>query len=390
VRSQTETPKRYRYTAKECDEENGLYYNGMRYYAAWLGRWIACDPVGTVDGTSLFVYVGDNPTNRTDPTGRQWTPWQERMRMQQLAEAVRPVGEAVEGAVDWTGQVTTGVGRAGLDFTIGTFKLVTGLLGASWGEETVSETVEGVRNLPTTVKETVDNWDQLSAEEKAYRLTTGALLVRGAYKFAKGMTSGRPGGEPVTERPPTVEEGASPSRPPTPRAEAKPAETSAKPAETSAPTPRQGLEETGPARFRVAIIDRLHTTLARQILRLGEGIRNRDIPYLRNLGLRSATIRQLLQGRGKGFAAAYGRALERALTRAIQSDPELGKYFEHIGSRAGVAVRPPGRPDFRGRPGTEFEGWLVDLTTTAGREAHHGRYYGEKMLVLPYDRPGSR
>ena len=37
VRSQTETPKRYRYTGKERDEESGLYYHGARYYAPWLG-----------------------------------------------------------------------------------------------------------------------------------------------------------------------------------------------------------------------------------------------------------------------------------------------------------------------------------------------------------------
>ena len=39
--------KRYRYTGKERDEETGLYYHGARYYAPWLGRWTACDPVGT-------------------------------------------------------------------------------------------------------------------------------------------------------------------------------------------------------------------------------------------------------------------------------------------------------------------------------------------------------
>ena len=33
VRSQTVTPERYRYTGKERDEENGLYYHGARYYA---------------------------------------------------------------------------------------------------------------------------------------------------------------------------------------------------------------------------------------------------------------------------------------------------------------------------------------------------------------------
>ena len=47
VRSGVEVSlKRYRYTGKERDEETGLYYHGARYYACWLGRWTAADPVG--------------------------------------------------------------------------------------------------------------------------------------------------------------------------------------------------------------------------------------------------------------------------------------------------------------------------------------------------------
>lgn len=37
--------KRYRYSNKERDDETGLYYYGARYYAAWLGRWTAVDPL---------------------------------------------------------------------------------------------------------------------------------------------------------------------------------------------------------------------------------------------------------------------------------------------------------------------------------------------------------
>lgn len=36
--------KRYRYIGKERDDETGLYYHGARYYAAYLGRWISCEP----------------------------------------------------------------------------------------------------------------------------------------------------------------------------------------------------------------------------------------------------------------------------------------------------------------------------------------------------------
>lgn len=73
VRSQTETPKRYRYTGKERDEENDLYYHGARYYAPWLGRWTSCDPQGFVDGPNLYMYARNNPVRLLDPTGKSST-----------------------------------------------------------------------------------------------------------------------------------------------------------------------------------------------------------------------------------------------------------------------------------------------------------------------------
>ncbi|HEX6685157.1 MAG TPA: SpvB/TcaC N-terminal domain-containing protein [Candidatus Limnocylindrales bacterium] len=69
VRSQTEAPKRYRYTGKERDEESGFYYHGARYCAPWLGRWVAPDPLGLIDGLNVFAYVGNEPVLHTDPYG---------------------------------------------------------------------------------------------------------------------------------------------------------------------------------------------------------------------------------------------------------------------------------------------------------------------------------
>jgi RHS repeat-associated protein len=71
VRSRTETPKRYRYTGKERDEESGLYYHGARYYAPWLGRWSNCDPIGLGDGVNVYSYVRNNPLVKTDETGKK-------------------------------------------------------------------------------------------------------------------------------------------------------------------------------------------------------------------------------------------------------------------------------------------------------------------------------
>ena len=63
--------KRYRHTAKERDEESGLYYHGARYYAPWLSRWVSPDPVGLRDGIDQYRYAGGNPLRNTDPTGLQ-------------------------------------------------------------------------------------------------------------------------------------------------------------------------------------------------------------------------------------------------------------------------------------------------------------------------------
>ena len=63
--------KRYRYTGKEKDEESGLYYHGARYYACWLGRWTAADPIGIGDGLNVYMYVQGNPVSGVDPSGTQ-------------------------------------------------------------------------------------------------------------------------------------------------------------------------------------------------------------------------------------------------------------------------------------------------------------------------------
>jgi RHS repeat-associated protein len=69
VRSQVETPKRYRYTAKERDGETGLNYHGARYYAPWLARWTKPDPQDLRDATNVYIYALNNPVIAKDPTG---------------------------------------------------------------------------------------------------------------------------------------------------------------------------------------------------------------------------------------------------------------------------------------------------------------------------------
>jgi len=65
--------KRYRYTAKERDEESGLSYHGARYYAPWVARWASCDPKRLADGTNEYEYARSNPVRFVDPSGTQAT-----------------------------------------------------------------------------------------------------------------------------------------------------------------------------------------------------------------------------------------------------------------------------------------------------------------------------
>jgi RHS repeat-associated protein len=61
---------RYGYTGREADAETGLDYYRARYYDAAVGGFISEDPIGFSAGdTNLSRYVGNNPTNFTDPSG---------------------------------------------------------------------------------------------------------------------------------------------------------------------------------------------------------------------------------------------------------------------------------------------------------------------------------
>jgi RHS repeat-associated protein len=54
--------------------ENGLHQNWMRDYDAALGRYIQTDPLGLVDGASVYGYAGQNPVMNADPTGECFGP----------------------------------------------------------------------------------------------------------------------------------------------------------------------------------------------------------------------------------------------------------------------------------------------------------------------------
>ncbi|HEY9420625.1 MAG TPA: RHS repeat-associated core domain-containing protein, partial [Thermoanaerobaculia bacterium] len=51
------------------DPETGLMYVRNRYYDAEMGRFITTDPMGYVDGPSVYFFAGNSPANLSDPMG---------------------------------------------------------------------------------------------------------------------------------------------------------------------------------------------------------------------------------------------------------------------------------------------------------------------------------
>jgi RHS repeat-associated protein len=68
------TPNNYMYRGEQFDPDLSLYYLRARYYNAATGRFLSRDPEDgkAIDPKTLhkYLYVGGDPVNWIDPTGR--------------------------------------------------------------------------------------------------------------------------------------------------------------------------------------------------------------------------------------------------------------------------------------------------------------------------------
>ncbi|MDD2594120.1 MAG: RHS repeat-associated core domain-containing protein, partial [Bacteroidales bacterium] len=64
---------RYKFTAKELDNETSYTYFGARYYDSELSGWLNVDPMSDkYPSLSPYCYSANNPVVLVDPNGMDW------------------------------------------------------------------------------------------------------------------------------------------------------------------------------------------------------------------------------------------------------------------------------------------------------------------------------
>jgi RHS repeat-associated protein len=71
--SDSSAQPRFGYNGMQYDAATGMYYSVRRWYDPVNGDWLSQDPIGFAGGqTNTSEFVGNSPTNYTDPSGTHW------------------------------------------------------------------------------------------------------------------------------------------------------------------------------------------------------------------------------------------------------------------------------------------------------------------------------
>jgi RHS repeat-associated protein len=180
--------KRYRYTGKERDEENGFTYHKARYYMPWLGRWTSCDPAELINGVNVLTYSLNNPIRFADPTGSQARDEELPTQVLDLARHVGiPTGESSgesRSFFDSIGDALSSIGSAISNLFSSAWDWIKGAATSAWNwtKGAVSTAWNWTKGAVSTA------WDWIkSAATSAWNWTRRAVST--AWDWIKGAAS---------------------------------------------------------------------------------------------------------------------------------------------------------------------------------------------------------
>jgi RHS repeat-associated protein len=87
------------YTGQMWFKELLINHYKARMYHPRIGRFLQTDPIFYADDMNMYAYVGGDPVNRTDPTGRQQRPTHRDDILYEAAEKVMVKQRDIEGAL---------------------------------------------------------------------------------------------------------------------------------------------------------------------------------------------------------------------------------------------------------------------------------------------------
>jgi RHS repeat-associated protein len=206
VRAQNETPKRYRYTGRERDEENDLSYHGSRYYAPWLGRWTACDPAGHADGANVYAFSHNSPAVFSDPSGTEGKDDVDKANAQSGLSLLSGLAMAIPDAI-----VSGKLRQAALKLNVDEILAVAN--GGSWSDPKNKQFLDWLTNQATKnagvsshvipPKPQMSLAEELAKGPEAFRKAAAELMVRnfGEVKELESLTAKAVGALKKTNRP---------------------------------------------------------------------------------------------------------------------------------------------------------------------------------------------